>query len=419
MRSLLPLIVCLLVSPVSAVDFALTDQLEVSDLDGLDDDERDGQNIGEAVAITGSTAWFGAPGANQVGGRFEGAAFRATIGPNGDFGTPFLLTPMEPDPFRFGDDIAADGDWTAVGYRTDNQIDLYRRTGTGWVFVKSLLPPEPEGIEIRGMSADLDLRGDLLVAAASSSRIDGVGNAGAVVVFERNEGGTDNWGVAAVLTAPVVESGTDFATAVSGQGDVIAVTDDLEERAYVYRRTGGEWSFDEELTPLGSEKDDAFGTAVAVEGGTIVVGATNGNNVQQPSNSGSVHVFHLDAGSFSQVAELAPSQPDFIDRFGDDAVLRDGLLVVGAPGANQVYVFADLGAGWTELDMVTPPEVPFGNVNFGIDVGYERGRLIVGANRWDDQGDRFGAVFLFEAPAIVLCGIIDGIFCDRFESGGP
>ncbi len=35
--------------------------------------------------------------------------------------------------------------------------------------------------------------------------------------------------------------------------------------------------------------------------------------------------------------------------------------------------------------------------------------------RSDFGGDRFGAVFLYEDQGTILCGELNGIFCDSFE----
>ena len=84
----------------------------------------------------------------------------------------------------------------------------------------------------------------------------------------------------------------------------------------------------------------------------------------------------------------------------------------------QAYVFSHFNGLWKEEQKIVPPEgLNFFNVDFGIDVDFHNGSLIVGSDRWSDiDGDRSGAVFLYEDPGIVLCGALDGIFCDSYES---
>lgn len=412
MRKLILLFV-LVACPLLAADFQLTDQIELRVIDPA----SDGGQLGRAVALAGDTAWFGAPEANG----FDGRTWRSPIDKSGQFGTLVLLDPTDESPFRFGDDIAADGDWAVVGYFSDNRFDIYRRSGDNWALVRSQEAPDVPDITIRGMARDMDLKDDLLVVSAASSNVGAVGNAGAVLVFRRDNGGAGNWGLEATLVAPSPSSGNNFGGAVSGSGDIIVVGDDESETVYIYRFTGGAWQFDQPLAPVAQTTDDRFGVSVAVEDDIVAVGATTGNEANSPSNSGSVHLFHRDAGgvgNFGQIDQLYPSVPGSIDRYGEVVVLNDGLLVVGAPGENQAYAYADLGTGWEEIAfLVPPPSADFFNALFGSDVDYDDGRILVGAQRWDDttSDEEDGAVFIFQDDVIVSCGVFNAIFCDRFE----
>jgi len=43
--------------------------------------------------------------------------------------------------------------------------------------------------------------------------------------------------------------------------------------------------------------------------------------------------------------------------------------------------------------------------------------MVVGSDRWPDiDGERFGAVFLYEDRGTVLCKVLNAIYCDGFES---
>lgn len=399
--------------PLLAADFQLTDEIELRVIDPASDRGQ----LGRAVALAGDTAWLGAPEANG----FDGRTWRSEIGSSGQFGPLSPLATTGESPFRFGDDIAVDGDWAAVGYYSDNRFDLYRRSGGSWSLLRGQEAPSVPDITIRGMSRDMDLKDDLLVVSAAASNVGAVSNAGAVLVFRRDLGGTGNWGLEATLVAPSPSSGNNFAGSVSGDGDTIAVGDDESETVYIYRFDSGTWTFDRTLAPVGQTTDDNFGISVAVENDIVAVGATNGNDAPSPSNSGSVHLFRRDAGgsgNFGQIDQIAPGTPESIDRYGEVVVLNDGVLVVGAPGANQAYAYAALGTGWEEIAFLVPPaEADFFNALFGSDVDYDDGRILVGAQRWDDttSDEEDGAVFLFQDDAIVACGFISVIFCDRFE----
>jgi len=409
----LTLIFLLVTGPLMAADFQPTDQIELRIIDPASDRGQ----LGRAVAITGDTAWFGAPEADDLKGR----TWRSQIDASGGFGPLTSVQTSGESPRRFGDDIAVDGDWAVVSYFSDQRFDIYRRSNGNWMFVRGQEAPDVPDIDIRGMAQDIDLKDDLLVVGAAASNVEGVGNAGAVLVFRRDFGGAGNWGLEDVLIAPSLSSGNDFAAAVSGSGDIIAVGDEVSEIVYIYRFDNGTWGFDRTLSPVGQTTDDNFGISVAVENDIVAVGAINGNDAPSPTNSGSVHLFQRDsggAGSFGQIDQLYPSTPEGIDRYGEVVVLNDGVLVVGAPGSNQAYAYANLGTGWEEIAFLVPPaDEDFFNALFGSDVDYDDGRILVGAQRWDDltREDEDGAVFIFQDDAIVACGDLSAIFCDRFE----
>jgi hypothetical protein len=310
---------------------------------------------------------------------------------------------------------------TAVGYASNDGVELYVLEAGNWVLAKLLEPPTIDNVKIDSFGEVIDLADDFLVVGDPSANVGAVSNAGVVMIFGRNVGGADNWGLVTHFLDPSPPPDPEFAASVAISTDLMVVGDHFADRALLYRRSGGTWSYHMELQPLDFEVDDSFGISVAAEGDFVGVGALNGNDAMEPTNAGSVHVFHRNQGganNFGQVQQLTPSAPEFIDGFGKSLRMRQELLVVGAPGSQQVYIFSRLSGAWTEEQKVLPPEgLNFGNdVQFGIDVDYDHGSLVVGSDRWDDVEVEVGAVFLYEDPGIVLCGHLDGIFCDGYES---
>ena len=201
----------------------------------------------------------------------------------------------------------------------------------------------------------------------------------------------------------------------------MVATEAENNRALLYRFSDEVWAFDRSLEPEQVEVDDSFGVSVEAEGDYIAVGALNGNEALESSNSGSVHIFHRNQGgsnNFDQLTQIYPSAPERIDRFGESLRLRDGLLVVGAPGAQQVYVFARFTGAWLEEQLLTPPAgLDYISAEFGVDVDYHQGSLVVGSDNWPDiDNENFGAVFLYEDRGTVLCKVLNAIYCDGFES---
>ena len=123
---------------------------------------------------------------------------------------------------------------------------------------------------------------------------------------------------------------------------------------------------------------DNFGTAVAMSGDTLVVGASgessnaSGVNGAQNNNSlqsaGAAYVFVRNGDSWSQQAYLKASNPGVFDSFGQSVAISGDTIVVGAPGedsnatgvngvgtdpdvffeAGAAYVFVRTGTNWSQ-----------------------------------------------------------------------
>ena len=137
--------------------------------------------------------------------------------------------------------------------------------------------------------------------AAVGARFEDAGgeDAGAAYIFQRDEGGADNWGEVTKLTASDATAGDFFGFSVAVSGDTAVVGAHGEDTggtfagaAYVFERGEGgadNWGQVEKLTASDPETLDQFGVSVAVSGDTAVVGAIQGD--AGDSNTGSAYVF--------------------------------------------------------------------------------------------------------------------------------
>jgi len=157
---------------------------------------------------------------------------------------------------------------------------------------------------------------------------------------------------------------------------------------------------------LASDRDVGyqFGSSVAVDGDTLVVGAelADGNGPQ----TGSVYVFRRVAEAWVQEAELVAADTGFLDYFGASVAIDGDRIVVGAsdapsespgsvPLAGAGYVFDRSGTTWTEDAKLTPPD-PVIQGFFGIAVGVAADVAVVGAWAASSAVGRSGAVYAYE-----------------------
>ncbi|MFN0126082.1 MAG: integrin [Verrucomicrobiales bacterium] len=201
---------------------------------------------------------------------------------------------------------------------------------------------------------------------------------GAAYVFVRN--GT-SWTQQAQLKAS--NRGQDGFSIVAISGDTIVVGAPEEDSnaagvngnqadnsmddagaAYVFVRQGTTWTQQAYLKASNPGVDNFFGSSVAVEGETIVVGAAGedsnatGVNGNQANNSaawaGAAYVFVRNGTTWTQQAYLKASNTTVDDLFGSVAISGD-TIVVGAQtedsdafGSGAAYVFFREGTLWTQ-----------------------------------------------------------------------
>ena len=115
--------------------------------------------------------------------------------------------------------------------------------------------------------------------------------AGSAYVFERNEGGQNNWGEVKKLTASDAIFGDGrFGQSVALSGDTALVG--AESSAYVFGRNDGgvnNWGRVKQLTAAGGAASYSFGRSVALSGDSAVVGAPFDDAAG--NSSGSAYVF--------------------------------------------------------------------------------------------------------------------------------
>ncbi len=255
------------------------------------------------------------------------------------------------------------------------------------------------------------ISGDTVVVGARFHNGVG-GQSGAAYVFERDFGGADNWGEIRKLTATDAVVGDFFGQSVAISGDTIVVGAHLNDdacpanpgcesgSAYVFERDQGganNWGEVKKLTASDAAGGDFFGIAVSISGDTIVIGAS-GDLI-----GGSAYVFErsLVGPLWGEAKKLTASDASSGAQFGGSLSLDADTLVVGTTQDNAAYLFGrdrDGVENWGEITRVMASDAPF---RFGAPVALDGDTLVVGAARDDDACGvpvdcDTGAAYLFE-----------------------
>lgn len=168
------------------------------------------------------------------------------------------------------------------------------------------------------------------------------------------------------------------------------------------------FSAEQSLTAGDAAADDQFASAVAVDADTIVVGAPL-VDLGTSSNAGAVYVFVRDplTGIFSQQQKLTAGDAAADDRFGSAVHVDGNTLVVGAPlvdlgtsfDAGAVYVFTrdpvEANNPWTQQQKLTAADAAADD-RFGSAVDLSGNTLVGGAPRKDaGTSNATGAAYVF------------------------
>lgn len=279
---------------------------------------------------------------------------------------------------------------------------------------------------------------------------DSAENAGAAYVFIRNG---DAWTQQAYLKPFNTDANDRFGSSVAISGDIIVVGAPQEASnaigvggggadnsaqyagaAYVFVRSGTTWTQQAYLKASNTQSNDLFGSAVAVSGETVAVGAfgeqssATGINGEQSDNSltaaGAVYLFKRSGGLWAQEAYVKASNTGENDEFGWSVALSGETLLVGARmefsaatgvngdqsdnSANQAgaaYVFVRNDSTWTQQAYMKAHNTTHYDW-FGQSVALFGDTAVIGANQEqgsgtgvnpedDDLLDLAGAAYVF------------------------
>lgn len=300
---------------------------------------------------------------------------------------------------RFGECVALDGDWAAVGAPRDSE--LTNRAGAVFVFKRvngSFVPWQtltaPDGNAKDGFGTRIALDGHTMAIASAIFGYDR-GDIGSVYIFTlRNDG----WSMQSKLTPSDGEAGDSFGASLSLSGDTLAVgaykasaLDFSDGKVYLFQRSGDSWQkIRQFIAPvsLGFRTELGFGYALCIDGDTLVVGAPSFLTFQ-----GHAYVFHRQDETWAYQSELMPETTRTPQLLGVAvAVSADRIAVCGdfAPDFRPpsdpgvvVYTFQRVGENWMAQTRLLPgyPDLVFNSPDrYGHTLALSPRMLVVGTH---------------------------------------
>ena len=296
---------------------------------------------------------------------------------------------------NFGAAISLDGDLALIGAFGHVIIPgkgyIRRLVGSQWV-EEAILDPASD-LPSSSAGYAVALKGDLAVLGAPYNDTNGIGNSGAVYVFEHQGGGS--WLEVATLLEPTVQPNNRFGNSLAIDGDSILIGSpesgaSNQGLVYVYTKQAGSWagaSVTAILSAQDAQANDFFGGSMSLDGAQLAVGAELED--ESATNSGAVYVFERAGATWSSstsIAKLRLGNPLVRDQLGASVCIRGSRLLAGAPGdasndPGAAYHWDRVGSTWvdaTETGSMFP--TIFGGMRLGVSVAFLADSAYVGGN---------------------------------------
>lgn len=386
--------------------------------------------FGRVIAISGDTALIAAPW-DDIGANVDQGSVFVFVRRGGQWQMQAkLLASDGATSDRFGESVAIEGDTALVGASLEGNEQgflkgaayVFTRADTSWT-QQAKLEAANLGQSLR-FGRSVALSGGLALIGAPSDSIGSPGGQGAAYVFARSG---DGWTQQARLFADDGASADAFGSsiAVDGNTAVIGASQDdvatLPDRgsAYVFTRSGTTWTQQAKLVADMSSATGEFGASVAIDGDLVAIGAPNedvGNNLDQ----GAAYAFARTGQVWVQQARLLAPNGAALDRFGTSVQLIGSQLLAGAmfedvgpfDDAGAAHLYSRIGTSWLHQARLVAFDGTASD-SFGIAVALAPWGALVGSAFADGQPP-FGNRSEGAAYAFT-----DGLFGDGFEAPTP
>lgn len=391
--------------------FAVTEQAKLTDaLGGEMSDE-----LGFAVAISGSTAIVGVPHDESAGNQRGSALVFTRTGAMWSLQQKLAANDAA-DGDGFGFSVALDGDTAVIGARNDDitvammdhqdqgSVYVFTRSGGVWTQQQKLTASDGDTADQLGYAVSVET--DTLIAGAF---LGDPGNRGAAYVFTRSMGvWTQQQKLNATAMMGVNVSAFGQAVGVDGETVIVgAPFTDLdtnfndEGAAYIFVRSGGVWTQQQMLTgemdPF-ADPSAEFGVSVGISGNSVIVGSPLDTATGDITANGAAYVFTRTGMVWTLQQRL-----DALDNMSNvgRAVAIDGDRCVIGGASNAAFLYERVAGVWGAEQKLTGSDSAVGD-KFSASVEVDNCTVIVGAPLHNTAGKSDqGAAYIFADCPVV------------------
>ena len=272
-------------------------------------------------------------------------------------------------------------------------------------FVNKLLANDGLGNDSFGLSVAVNNNVVIVGAPLADPR----GNSsGAVYVYLPTNNPSLRWVQVQKIVPADGAAGDEFGSSVAVQNDTLvigarAARGTLTSGAvYVYSRgAGGVWTQTKKILPADGQNNDEFGYSISLDADTLAVGSRLDDD--RGTSSGSVYLFGRNQGgttNWGLLKKVVPADGAAGEEFGRAVSVHGDVLAVGAtfdPPPGSAYLFGRNTGGannWGQIRKLIPSDGLSGD-DFGCSLSLGPDTLVVGARRHDQLGNDTGAAYVF------------------------
>lgn len=387
-------------------------------------DIQAGDAFGYSVAIN-STGDYAIVGAylEDTGGSSSGAAYIFTRSGTTWTQQQKIKGSDSVNGDNFGISVAINetGDYVIVGATgiglNAGGAYIFTRSGTTWTEQQKILSSDIQNGDFFGNAVAINSTGDYVIVGAYLEDTGG-SSAGAAYVFNR-DGVT--WTEQQKIQGSNTSGSDEFGTsvAINSEGDYIIVgapakTSDTGS-AYVFIRNGVTWTEQQILTASDAATINFYGFSVSInsDGSYVAVGAYGNND--GGTNSGAVYIYLRSNTTWSEQQKLKANVPAASALFGQSVCLNSigNYIAIGTPGetsnTGSVYIFTLSNGVWTQQQKITASNPSTGDL-FGYSTSTSGEYILAGAYNEDTGGTNTGSSYVFKND--ILLSKLQNVYID-------
>jgi len=357
------------------ISFLIIFQLSFSQVDFIQTHEPDDLSandlFGNSISVSGEYMFVGASFSDDAYlGEDCGAVY--VYRNNGGWSQTQKLQPWyQTNDVSFGNSVSVYGNYAIVGAYYDSYNEIYEgsayiyylNTSTNeWNAAKILLPTGSTEGDLFGYKVAINSQ-----YAAVCALFDDESGAisGAVYLFGKDTGGTDNWGLVKKILPDNAFNGLNFGASLSFYEDELFIgatgestNGEYSGACFVYSENEGganNWGNVDVLFANDASEYDNFASNIYINEYYLMISAENAGSSNP--GEGAVYIFEKDINDFwNQTAKITSSVQETGSKFGASVIFAENLLFVGAPektesntNEGQVYVFSYDDESWSEI----------------------------------------------------------------------